>query len=255
MGAELQALVEGAWSLKPVIVERKSRLDLADVDPQWVAEQLAARWQRVGDRYRLLYFEMDDYPAPETGFDLDRFLDCMNEIETLMPLEELEMKPERFDRERVRDQVARQRKRGRVIWNCVALEAGTDEIVGYSNVNYKPADPTLVYQWGTGVVRQEQGHGLGKLLKLAMLQQLMERLPTARYVETSNARSNAAMIGINSDLGFREHYLEHVYQLPVARLRELLGGGNGLRRGLRVSPLSPPRRPWAARRPPAPATP
>lgn len=222
IGAELRELVEGGWGLSPVIVERQSRLDLTALDRPWVAEQLAARWARVGDRFRLLHFELDDYPAPDTGFDLDRYLDCMNEIETLMPLEELEMKPERFDRERLRDGAERQRKLDRTIWNCVALENGTNQVVGFSNVSFKPADPRLVQQWGTGVVRRAQGHGLGKLLKLVMLRKILDELPTARFISTSNAHSNAAMIGINTDLGFREHHLEHVYQLPLTRLRDLL---------------------------------
>jgi GNAT superfamily N-acetyltransferase len=222
IGADLQALVEVRWGLAPRIVERKSRLNLAQVDRAWVLGELALRRRRVGDRYRLLFFTMDDFPPPETGFDVDRYLDLMTEVEALMPLEDLDELPERYDRPRFESIISRQARRGRQIWNLVALDAGGSAFAGYTAINFSPANPVLVEQWGTGVVRAEQGNGLGKLLKLEMLAKLQDELPAARVIETDNARSNAAMISINTDLGFREHYLEHCYQVPIDQLRELL---------------------------------
>ncbi len=214
--------IERDWGVAASIVERKSRLDLA----AWTAGQagaaLAERRTLAGDT-RLVFFTMDDFPGPETGFDLGRYLDAMNEIETLMPTEDLEQAPEHFDAERIVDQVRRQRLRGRVLWSLVALDPATGDCLGYSTVNFKPDDPALVNQWGTGVVRRAQGRGLGKLLKLAMLEKLLREVPGARYIETSNAGSNAAMIGINTDLGFREHFIEHCYQMPVGDLCGRLG--------------------------------
>jgi mycothiol synthase len=223
IGTEIQQLVEVRWGLVPGIVERRSRLDLTQLVRVDVAAQLADRWRRVGDGVRLVLFADDDFPPPETGFVLESYLDVMNEIETLMPLEGLEQAPERFDRARLEGVVQRQRHRGRVTWQYVAIDEATGDCVGYSTVNFSPANPALVQQWGTGVVRRAQGRGLGKLLKLAMLDKLLVEVPGARAIETSNAGSNAAMIGINTDLGFREFYLSHCYQLAVARLREHLG--------------------------------
>lgn len=214
--------VERDWGVAASIVERKSRLDLAAWSAERAAAELAERRERAGD-VRLVFFVMDDYPDPETGFDLDRYLDTFNEIETLMPMEGLEQAPERFDAERLADQVRRQRLRGRVIWSLAALDPATGDCLGYSTVNFKPDDPALVNQWGTGVVRRAQGRGLGKLVKLAMLEKLLREVPGARYIETSNAGSNAAMIGINTDLGFREHFIERCYQMPVGDLCGRLG--------------------------------
>lgn len=225
----LVELVERGWGIAPGLVERKSRLDLAEWTAERAGAALAERRERAGD-VRLLFFEMDAYPGPETGFDFDRYVATFNEIETLMPMEGLAQEPEHFDAERFADQVRRQRQRGRVIWNLVALDPTTGDCLGYSNINFKPADPVLVYQWGTGVARRAQGRGLGKLLKLAMLDKLLREVPGARFIETSNAGSNAAMIGINTDLGFREYFIEHCYQMPVGEFsRRMDHGLEGLR--------------------------
>lgn len=214
--------VERDWGVAAGIVERKSRLDLAAWSAERAASELAERRPQAGD-VRLVFFAMDDHPGPETGFDLAGYLDAINEIETLMPMEGLEQEPERFDAERLADQVRRQRQRGRVLWSVVAIDGASGDCLGYSTINFRPDDPVLVSQWGTGVVRRAQGRGLGKLLKLAMLEKLLREVPGARYVETSNAGSNAAMIGINTDLGFREHFIERCYQMPVGALCGRLG--------------------------------
>ena len=98
------------------------------------------------------------------------------------------------------------------------------EVLGYTTINFSLADPALVRQWGTGVVKRAQGLGLGKLLKLSMLQRILDELPAARYIDTNNAHSNAAMIGINTEMGFREYHISHCYQLPVEALRAHLAG-------------------------------
>jgi RimJ/RimL family protein N-acetyltransferase len=225
VGGELRALVEGRWGLQPRTIERKGRLDFASLDAADIRAQLDARWRKVGDRFRLLFFELDAFPAAETGFDVDSYLAAMNEIEALMPMEDLELEPERMDLERIQSVSGLQRQRGRTIWNLVAVDQPEGYCAGYTAVSFNPAEPAVIQQWGTGVVRRAQGHGLGKLLKLAMLDKLLAEVPGAHHIHTSNAGSNAAMIGINTDLGFYEDFRLHCYQLPADELRRLLGAG------------------------------
>jgi GNAT superfamily N-acetyltransferase len=217
IGQELVGTVEGRWGFVPRIIERQSRLVLGEVDPAAIRAELEQRRASIAGRYDLLFFAMDDYPPASTGFDLARYVEAINEIETLMPLEDLELAPESFSLERLQEGVERQRRRERVLWNYVLVAPGGD-VVGYTTLNHNPADPVLVHQWGTGVVKRAQGQKLGMLLKLAMLDKLLAEIPAARYVDTNNAHSNAAMIGINTTLGFREIRISRCYQVPVAEL-------------------------------------
>jgi|GEM_PF-228957 len=223
-GRSLIDHVENAWGLPCRLIERISRLALVDVDPDDIRGQAAARTARVADRYRPLFFADDDFPGPETGFDIDDYFQMSTEIDNLMPLEDLTMAPERWTPERWAAMIANQRGQGMVLWNYVAQRTSDGRIVGLSNVSFDPNDPWKVSQWATGVRKSEQNQGLGKVLKLWMLVKLFDEVPGARVIDTGNAVSNAAMIGINTDLGFKEHFREHCYQVGMERWREILGG-------------------------------
>lgn len=223
VGRELQEVVENEWGLPVRNVERISRLDLGQLDRDAVRAQLAQRMAQTEDAYALHFFQMDELPGSETGFDLPDYLDMVEEIENLMPLEDLELEPERYTEQRFRDQVAHQRAQGRVIWNYVALERETGKAVGITNVSFKPEDPRLVNQWDTGVRKSHWGRGLGWALKLAMIDRLLREVPRAMFIDTGNAKSNEPMLAINDKLGFAELFRWHAYQVPEQEFRRLAG--------------------------------
>jgi RimJ/RimL family protein N-acetyltransferase len=142
-------------------------------------------------------------------------------IRNLMPLEDLSDGPESLTVSKWRADVERERTRGRVLWNYVVQEQDSGNCVGVTNVCFNPEDPRIVYQWDTGVLEHHQRRGIGKALKLLMLRRILRDLPQARLIETENARSNDAMVGINSDLGFREVRTARAYEMAVDQLRKL----------------------------------
>jgi GNAT superfamily N-acetyltransferase len=76
-------------------------------------------------------------------------------------------------------------------------------VAGYSvcattNDTYDHVD-----QWGTLVHPGHRGHRLGMAVKCAMLRALSESFPGKRFIETTNAETNAHMVAINEALGFR----------------------------------------------------
>lgn len=224
VGRQLIAHVEGAWGERCRLVERMSRLALAPLDRDAIRAQSAARWAGLADRYRPLFFEGVDFPMADARFDLADFFDMSTEIDNLMPLEDLSMAPEHWTPERWAAVVASEHAQGMVVWNVVAQRLSDGRLVGLSNVSFDPAEPWKVNQWATGVRKSEQGQGIGKALKLWMLVKLFDEVPGAAVIDTGNAVSNDAMIGINTDLGFEEHFREHCYQLGLERWRAIVGG-------------------------------
>ena len=218
IGRALQARVESGWGLAPAIVGRKGRLYLSQLDREAIAAQTAEREAALAPEHRALFFELDALPAAETGFDLVDFCDMVQEIENLMPLEDLALEPERFSPERFHALTAYLRGSGLTMWNYVAVEAATGRSLGLTNISFDPEDPRRISQWDTGVRKAAQGRGLGKTLKLLMLRKILAELPEAKFIRTDNAASNAPMLAINTALGFREHHRELGYQLPLADL-------------------------------------
>lgn len=223
VGLSLRERFEGTWGLPVRMVERIARLDLAGLDQAEVRRDLDARLARIGPRYRPIFFEMDNLPPAETGFDLDAFVNLIEVVDNLMPLEDLTMAPETFTKEKFYSQVERMRAQGRTIWNWLLVESDTGAHVGLTNVGFSPTDPRRISQWATGVIKPAQGQGLGKALKLLMADKLLTEVPGAQFIETENAASNDAMIAINTAMGFTERFRIHDYQLPIAELRRLTG--------------------------------
>jgi GNAT superfamily N-acetyltransferase len=224
IGRALQSKVENDWGQAHRMIERINRLDLGPIDPADVRSQTDARLARVGEAgFCLQFFEDDAIPPAETGFRLSDYCDMVQEIENLMPLEGLDLEPERYTPERFHSFMKTMRSWQQRMWTEVCVDAETGDCVGVTNVMFDPADPRKVNQWDTGVRKSAQGKGIGKALKLSMLQRIQAELPEAEFIETGNAHSNEAMLAINDAMGFQEHHRVMGYQMPLVTFREKLG--------------------------------
>lgn len=177
---------------EPALPMRQSRLDLGAVSPD-----LLDRWslRPPGDPYRLHLWTRvpDDF--------LPRAADLMMVMNTA-PKGDLEMDDWTITPEMIRAWDAMIEQGGETRFLLAAEDTRTGELVGYTETFWSPERAALVYQGATAVRPQARGQGLGKWLKAAMLRQLQDACPGARWVRTNNADENAAMLGINVALGF-----------------------------------------------------
>jgi hypothetical protein len=90
---------------------------------------------------------------------------------------------------------------GRTRVAAYALDpAGT--VVAYAVAAVSNEHHDHVDQWGTIVHPAHRGHRLGMAVKCAQLRALSEGFPEKRFIETTNAETNAHMVAINQALGF-----------------------------------------------------
>jgi RimJ/RimL family protein N-acetyltransferase len=103
---------------------------------------------------------------------------------------------------------------GRSRWTMLVRDP-EGRCVGGTEATFEPDDPSLVHQGNTGIDPGHRHLGLARWAKGAMLQRIRTDVPGTRRVRTDNARSNAAMLGINDALGFRTIRMRREWQLVI----------------------------------------
>ncbi|HUR77525.1 MAG TPA: GNAT family N-acetyltransferase [Acidimicrobiales bacterium] len=205
-----------AVGCEPAIVDRRSRLRLAEVDPSLVEGWLADAKAKASD-YSLLLF---DGRVPDEHLEaMISVLEVMNDA----PRENLEMDDEHETPEQFRDGERRIAERGGVLLQLVARHDPTGEFAGFTTLSFNPLVPQVVWQWGTAVRREHRGHAIGRWLKAANLNNLREHNPSAEFVDTWNAGSNKWMLAINDDLGFRPYIWYAAMQGKIDDVKKALG--------------------------------
>lgn len=200
---------------EPGLAEHINQLAVQDLDRDLVRAWL----DRAPERASGFALDFWEGMPPEEQFEaLAKLFAVMNSAPRgTLQVEDVDFTVEQF-REFERSRLAR----GLVIWTNVARERTTGRLVGFTEMFWDPVRPWLVNQGGTGVLPEFRNKGLGRWLKAAMLQKLLQERPEVRFVRTGNADSNAAMLSINRQLGFRPYMAEMVWQIPTARVRAYL---------------------------------
>jgi hypothetical protein len=77
----------------------------------------------------------------------------------------------------------------------------------------------VLHRW---LERQYTLIGLGKWLKAEMMFFVRDELPEARYINTGNADTNAAMVAINERMGFKRYQTELCFRFELEALHRLV---------------------------------
>ena len=101
-------------------------------------------------------------------------------------------------------------------------ERATGRLAGITEVAWHPNRPEILQQRGTGVLAEYQNLGLGRWLKAAMLEKILRERPQVKRVRTGNADSNAPMLKINTELGFRPYISHQIWQIELAQVQAYL---------------------------------
>jgi len=144
------------------------------------------------------------------------------------PLGELEMPPIRYELAAFESWYRELDARGGEHY-LIVLNAG-DGAAAVCDANWDARVPERVHQSFTAVAEPWRGKGLAKAVKAAMLLLVRERQPGVTTLTTFNAQSNAPMLAINRQLGFRVHREECTYQLRREALGAFLHGIEALER-------------------------
>lgn len=134
----------------------------------------------------------------------------------------LEIEDIDFTPEHVRAIEYRAFNNGAKRWSMCAREKATGKFAGFTQVYWHPNRPALVQQNFTGVFPEYRNRGLGRWLKLAMLEKVMRERPDVKFIRTDNANSNAAIRRVNARLGFKLYSSNCLWQIETHKVIERL---------------------------------
>jgi len=195
--------------------DHTNRLQLADVDraliDRWIAD---AATRSAG--YSLI---AHDGPY---GDDLIERVIPVHELMNTAPKEDLAMEDWKITREKMEAWEHQFFAVGNDRWSLFAQHDATGELVGFTEIAIDRSTPETFHQMGTAVHPEHRGAALGKWLKAAMLRRILDERPDIVDVRTANADSNAAMLAINTELGFKPFRAHASWQVEVETVRAYL---------------------------------
>lgn len=94
------------------------------------------------------------------------------------------------------------RQRGAIQIEYIARSSR--ELIGFTEVTIMPDEPEVAYQNMTGIRPAFRGRGLGRRLKVEMMQQLLEAYPAVKLIKTAIHLHNIPSQRLNRQLGFQK---------------------------------------------------
>jgi mycothiol synthase len=193
-----------------------NQLALAELNHSLVRQWLERAPERASDF--ILGFWSGPYPEDQLEA-VARLVEVMNQA----PRDHLDVEDDHVTPEQLRQVEELILAMGIERWTLYVREKTTGKLAGFTEVFWNPNRGHLVEQGDTGVFPQYRNLGLGRWLKGAMLEKTIQERPAVKLVRTSNADSNAGMLRINHELGFKPYMSECWWQVETEKVLAYLG--------------------------------
>ena len=118
------------------------------------------------------------------------------------PLGDLDLEPEAWDEDRVRQGEDRSRRMGRHVQATGAIDRNGD-LVALTEMVTNQHLPEVGWQSGTLVLPLHRGHRVGLAVKIANQRLFQDTFPAVRRIHSWNAEENGPMVAINDMIGFQ----------------------------------------------------
>ncbi|WP_371552403.1 GNAT family N-acetyltransferase [Streptomyces sp. NBC_00554] len=194
-----------AGGFRRVLALTYARLPLADVDRARITEVT----QRPHPGYELTHWD-GAVPAElaQTFADSRRAMDDM-------PMEGTDYGTVVWDVDRVLSVAEVIAKRGELLHTVAAVDRSDGSIAGFSELVVPGDGHGDGQHYGTGVLPEHRGHGLGLWMKAESIRLARLRHPELGGLLTDTADSNAPMLRINDELGYLPTHKAVEYQLDL----------------------------------------
>ena len=192
-------------------LEQVNRLSRIALPVDGLAERLAAAVARSGPDFALHQWRG---PTPESW--RDGIATLFTRMSTDPPDGGVGTPEDVWDADRVAAEDARkERDDPRVLVTTAVEHLPTGVLAGYTEYSIPRQPHRAAQQYGTLVLEEFRGHGLGMLVKLANLDHLTRVSPGHPSVLTFNAEENRPMLDVNEAMGFVPVSYEGIWRLDL----------------------------------------
>jgi mycothiol synthase len=192
-----------------------NQLRLSELDHNRIAEWITRGQQNMAE------FELGFWDGAYPEEVLQEVAELF-ELANQQPMGDLEIEDMHMTPERLRQMEQNMAARGSLRWTFYVIDRATGKFAGYTETVWNPNCPEVLRQDMTGVFPQYRNKGLGRWLKAVMLDKVLKERPQVKYVRTGNADSNAAMLKINNELGFKPYTADALWQVELQKVLDYL---------------------------------
>ncbi len=132
-----------------------------------------------------------------------------------MPTGDMDYGTVAWDVDRVRAVAEAIDKRGDLLHTVVAIDISDGSIAGFTELVVPGDGKGDGQHYGTGVLPEHRGHGLGRWMKAEAIRQARERYPDLGGLLADTADSNPYMRRVNDALGYAPTHTTFEYQLDL----------------------------------------
>ncbi|MGW2285533.1 GNAT family N-acetyltransferase [Streptomyces phaeochromogenes] len=182
-----------------------ARLPLADADLRRIDEIV----EQPHEGYRLV--QWDGTVPPELALSFAHSRRAMDD----MPMDGTDYGTVVWDVDRVLSAAEAIAKRGELLHTVAVVDTASGSVAGFSELVVPGDGRGDAQHYGTGVLPEHRGHGLGLWMKAQSIRQAREHHPELGGLLTDTADSNAHMRGINDTLGYLPTHKAVEYQLDL----------------------------------------
>jgi len=195
---------------------RESQLVLEELDRQVVQDWLK-KSSPLNEEYEIGFW-LGPYPENQLEAICELYLIGNDE-----PRDLLEIEDETWTPEQVRSMEKHREARGTERWTCYVRHKSSGRFAGETEVFYNPNRAHILGQGFTGIHPDFRCQGLGRWIKAVMMEKVLAERPQVKVIRTGNAESNASMLKINTELGFKPYLSHTVWQVETDQLFSYLG--------------------------------
>jgi mycothiol synthase len=107
-------------------------------------------------------------------------------------------------------------------WTMHLMDRANEKVVGLTEMFLNQNRPMILNQGFTGIYSAYRNRGLGRWLKAEMMQTILRDRPEVQFIRTGNATSNAPMLKINTEMGFKPYIANTIWQVETEKIEKYL---------------------------------